>query len=281
MTASLHQLLVHFDDSPAALKRLDFARRLATQHGASVTALYSVTPSLIEVPFAAEAGGAAVAALREVDEQRAALAKQAFDAAVDDRSGVRAHWCEITDWPVATSFAEQALYADLVVIGQHNPKGDAGGVPFDLVETTLSLSGKPALVVPYAGQPNAAPQEIALAWKPTREAARAVAAAVPLMRKARRVHVLSWGEPPVAGLRGAKLDLDNYLRQRGVEPVWHRESGAEPEIVGELMLSRAFDIGCDLLVMGCYGHSRAREWVLGGASRTVLQSMTVPVLLAH
>jgi nucleotide-binding universal stress UspA family protein len=63
--------------------------------------------------------------------------------------------------------------------------------------------------------------------------------------------------------------------------VWHRESGAEPEIVGELMLSRAFDLGCDLFVMGCYGHSRAREWVLGGASRTVLQSMTVPVLLAH
>jgi nucleotide-binding universal stress UspA family protein len=65
-----------------------------------------------------------------------------------------------------------------------------------------------------------------------------------------------------------------------VDAVWHRH-GAEPQALGELLLSRVCDLEADLLVMGCYGHSRAREWVLGGTSRTVLRSMTVPVLMAH
>ena len=61
---------------------------------------------------------------------------------------------------------------------------------------------------------------------------------------------------------------------------WHRDPG-EPAEIGELLLSRCADLSADLLVMGCYGHSRAREWVLGGTSRTVLHSMTLPVLMAH
>jgi len=82
------------------------------------------------------------------------------------------------------------------------------------------------------------------------------------------------------GGRGTQLNLDGYLHLHGIEPVWHREE-LEPTDIGEQMLSRTFDLGADLLVMGCYGHGRAREWVLGGASRTILQSMTLPVLMAH
>jgi nucleotide-binding universal stress UspA family protein len=70
------------------------------------------------------------------------------------------------------------------------------------------------------------------------------------------------------------------LRLRGIEANWHVRSG-EPKDLGDLLLSEAFDCQADLLVMGCYGHSRAREWVLGGVSRTILQSMTLPVLMAH
>lgn len=74
--------------------------------------------------------------------------------------------------------------------------------------------------------------------------------------------------------------MEGYLQLRGIEPTWHREGGGEPGILGELLLSRACDLGADLLVMGCYGHSRMREWVLGGTSRTVQQSMTLPALMA-
>jgi nucleotide-binding universal stress UspA family protein len=282
MSDPLMQLLVHFDDSPAAVVRLNFARALAAEHGGAVTALYAVTPSLLDVPFAVEAGAAAVTALREIDEQRAAQARQAFEAAIDKTSGVRANWASVEGYPVGTAFHEQALCADLVVLGQRNPSGDnPAGVPFDLIESTLAGSGKPALIVPFCAKKVNAPRDVVIAWKPTREAARAVSAAIPLMAKARSVHVVAWSDGPTEGVAGSRLDLDSWLRLHGIEPRWHREAGPEPEMVGEALLTRAFDLDADLLVMGCYGHSRTREWILGGASRTILESMTLPVLMAH
>lgn len=282
MADTFSQLLVHFDDTPAAVTRLNLARALAAEHGGSVTALYAVTPSLFDVPFVAEAGAQAVAMLREVDEDRIRKARQAFDACMEEASGVRAHWAWVDGNPVAPAFQEQALHADAVVLGQRAAWGsNTAGVPFDLIETTLSASGKPALVVPSGMTAVKVPRHVVLAWKPTREAARAAAAAIPLMRKARSVHVMTWGESAAKGVRGSRLDLDGWLRLHGVQARWYHETGTEPESIGEALLTRAFDLEADLLVMGCYGHSRAREWILGGATRTVLASMTLPVLMGQ
>ena len=280
MKESLTQLLVHLDASPRAARRLDVARAIAQTHGAAVTALYAVTPALLVVPFAPEAGPSVANALGQIDEERRAQARAAFDRSVAT-PGVHAAWAQVQDYPIVPAFARQALYADLLVLGQHDPQDtDAVGVPFDFAEAVMAASGKPALILPYAEVPSAVGQTVVIAWKPTREAARAVSAAVPLLQRARRVHVLAWGAEE-EDVIGARLDLDGYLKLRGVEPVWHREGSDEPDFMGELLLSRAFDLDADLLVMGCYGHSRAREWVLGGTSRTVLASMTVPVLMAH
>jgi nucleotide-binding universal stress UspA family protein len=192
---------------------------------------------------------------------------------------VHAAWAEVQDYPIVPAFSRQALYADMLVLGQHDPSAPSPGVPVDFPESVIAASGKPAIVLPYAGLPPSVGETVVIAWKTTREAARAVGAAVPMLQRARVVHVLSWTDEqePVGG---ARLDLDGYLKLRGIEPIWHRES-REPESIGELLLTRAFDLEADLLVMGCYGHTRAREWVLGGASRTVLRSMTLPVLMAH
>ena len=145
----------------------------------------------------------------------------------------------------------------------------------------IAASGKPALILPYVdtAAKDASSQTVVIAWKPGREAARAVSAAMPLLQRARSVQILSWAGEEEAVI-GERLDLSGYLRLHGVEAHWHRES-QEPEALGELLLSRAFELNADLLVMGCYGHSRAREWVLGGTSRTVLRTMTLPVLMAH
>jgi nucleotide-binding universal stress UspA family protein len=279
MKISLSQLLVHLDGSPKSARRLAVARDIAQTHGAAVTALYAVTPALLVVPFAPEAGPGVAEALGQIDEQRRMQARGVFDRSVA-ATGVHAAWAEVQDYPIVPAFARQALYADLLVLGQHDPSDtDAAGVPFDFAETVMATSGKPALILPYAETPAPVGQTIVIAWKPTREAARAVSSAVPMLQRARRVHVLSWGKEE-EDVAGARLDLDSYLKLRGVEPTWHRE-GDEPEFMGDLLLSRAFDLDADMLVMGCYGHSRAREWVLGGTSRTVLQSMTLPVLMAH
>ncbi len=215
-----------------------------------------------------------------MDAQRRAQAHAVFEAS-PALSGVHATWAEVTDYPIVPAVIRQSLYADLLVLGQYDPQdSEAAGVPFDFPEMVMAGSGKPALILPYAGATGPIGQVVAIAWKPTREAARAVSAAVPLLQRARRVHVLTWGDDE-EDVTGSRLDLDGYLKLRGIEPVWHRECGEEPNGIGDLLLSRSFDLEADLLVMGCYGHSRAREWVLGGTSRTILQSMTLPVLMAH
>lgn len=278
MKESLSQLLVHLDASPGSARRLETARDIAQSQGAAVTALYAVNPALMVVPYAPEAGASVAATLREIDDERRAAARGMLERSTAT-PGVHAVWAEVQDYPIVPAFARQALYADLLVLGQYDASRPSPGVPFDFVETVIAASGKPAIVLPYEGVPRAVGETIVIAWKATREAARAVGAAVPLLQRARRVHVLSWARED-DGISGRRLDLDGYLKLRGIEPVWHRED-REPEFLGELLLTRSFDLGADLLVMGCYGHSRAREWVLGGTSRTVLQSMTLPVLMAH
>lgn len=280
MKASLTQLLVHLDASPQAVPRLEAACRIGQAHAAAVTALYAVTPSFVELPFSPEVGPGIAADLREIDDERRIRARTAFEQSLAT-TGSYAAWAEVQGDPIMAAFAQQALYADLLVLGQHDPSSKpADGVPFDFAETVMTASGKPTLILPYIGVPAVVGETVVIAWKPTREAALAVGAAMPILQRARRVHVLSWSGGEEAAIGGERLDLNGYLKLRRVEATWHRE-GEEPGALGELLLSRAFDLGADLLVMGCYGHSRAREWVLGGTSRTVLRSMTLPVLMAH
>ena len=280
MKECLTQLLVHLDATDHTSRRLAVARAIAQGQGAALTALYAVTPALVEIPFAPDAGPSVAQVLCELDDERRAKARAEFERA--NINGLRAAWAEVRDYPIIPAFARQALYADLLILGQHDGSDPAStGVPTDFVESVLAASGKPALVLPYTGASASLGEVAVVAWKPTREAARALSAAVPLLQRAKRVHIVSWTRDEDENISGDGLDLDGYLKLRGIEPIWHREGGGEPDSLGDLLLSRAADLSADLLVMGCYGHSRAREWVLGGTSRTVLQSMTVPVLMAH
>jgi nucleotide-binding universal stress UspA family protein len=216
-----------------------------------------------------------------LDEERRARTLQAFDEAMTS-PGPLAAWAQANnDVPMIGAFAQQALFADLLILGQHQSDDEAGRtVPPDFVETVLAASGRPAVVLPYVGWAGPIGETVAIAWKETAEAARAVSAAMPFLQRAARVHVVIWGEPGEPAVGGQQLDLQGYLKLHGVAATWHH-GGPEPAAIGELLLSRACDLGADLLVMGCYGHTRAREWVLGGASRTILRSMTLPVLMAH
>lgn len=115
-----------------------------------------------------------------------------------------------------------------------------------------------------------------VAWKETRTSARAVSAALPWLQWAGQVHAVRFGED----VEGQLQSLQDYLQAHGVHIKPHA-GGPEDSDVGERLLSMAADVGADLLVMGCHGHGRTREWVPGGATRTVLASMTLPVLMAH
>jgi nucleotide-binding universal stress UspA family protein len=287
MNASYTQLLVHVDASARSAQRLAVARELALSHGAALAALYAVTPSYIELAPVPEIGPEFSAAMLAIDERKRQHARAAFDTAMGgpQQDSLVATWGDVRDPPVIGAFVQQALYADLLVLGQHDPTDPAAAdLPPDFAASVLAASGKPALLLPYAGKFAGVGRRIVIAWKETREAARAVAAAIPLLQQAARVDVVSWQDEDEragqAGPRGAGLDLERYLGRHGVQARWHPQ-GEPPDQVGELLLSRACDLDADLLVMGCYGHSRAREWVLGGSTRTVLRSMTLPVLMVH
>lgn len=280
MTTSYKQVLVHLDATQTAPARLAAGRRIAEEHGAAFAALYAVTPVFVEVPDMPAMSPGLVRNLEELDNERRTRTRTAFDRAMSTPGPV-ASWSDTSEVPLTGAFVQQAIYADLLVLGQRDPADPLRtAVPPDFNESVILGSGRPALVVPYVGWSSGIGDTVAIAWKPTAEAARAVAAAMPMLQRARRVHVLAWGAAQRPAITGPALDFDGYLRLHGVEATWHRED-EEPAAAGDLLLSRAFDLDADLLVMGCYGHSRARELVLGGVSRTVLRSMTLPVLMSH
>jgi len=266
----LRSILLHVDAAPRCAERLRVAQALAARHGAALDLLYAVTPAVLSQPLGlAEAAAATMQVLQEVDDERRHAAEHMVREA-----GAGAAWTVASEASPLAGLAEQALFADLLVMGQHDAAQPwLAGTPADFVESVLLSSGKPALVLPFVGRFETIGERVLLAWKPTREAAHALAAALPLLRGARELHVVGASDDE-------RPRLATCLARHGVGATPRHHAALEGN-AGELLLSLASEFDADLLVMGCYGHSRAREWVLGGATRTVLQSMTLPVLMAH
>lgn len=260
---------------------LEVAFALARAMDAHLVGLFSVKAASLPAYVLTEAGpaGESFKAIQIADlARREAGARSAFEAAAA-RSG---H--EKIEWRIARGDAVSALclsarYADLVITGQPAPGMDENGVTPDVHKSLALATGRPVLHVPYAGRFAGVGRNILVAWNASRESARAVADALPLLRKAERVSIVVFnpgfdhGEEPGA-------DIALHLARHGVT-VSVAARVSEGMGVGELMLSYASDVDADLIVMGAYGHSRIRELVLGGATRTLLESMTVPVLMSH
>jgi len=279
---SIRSILVHVDGSPRSAVRLALARQCAAALGSELEAVLAVAPSMADLPVAYGAGAEAASMMLQLDADRRRRARETFRFEAE-RPGREMRWTELDQEVTLNAVVERALYADLLVLGQYDPHDtQAWGVAADFVPTLIADSGRPALVLPYAGDFDHAAEtigsEVLIAWKPCREAARAVTAALPWLRRASRIHALTAGA--AGGSPETLGELEAHLRRHGVSAplVPHR---APERSVGENLLSTAADTGADLLVMGCYGHSRVREWLLGGATRTLLESMTLPVLMAH
>lgn len=272
--STLKTILVHADGTPQAAVRLRLGEKLAAAHGATASALYAVTSSLTRYPMALAAGADIGPALVELDRQRRDAAHAQYAASVDTG---RMAWREGADLPVA-DVVRAACYADLLLLGQHPPGAAAAAdVPGDFVSSVILASGRPALVLPHVLLEPVLPRQVLVAWKSTRESAHAVTAALPLLQQAQSVQVVVFDEGE--GIRDEE-PIVGYLAAHGVTATLKKEVALEHEL-GAQLLSVAADTQADLLVMGCYGHGRAREWALGGATRTVLQSMTLPVLFSH
>lgn len=283
---SLGKILVHLDDSLDGDSRLKVARQVAQIRANSGTApsdieaIYATTPSYLAASMAySEYSGGTVAMLMEADDKRCQQAKARFDQWAQT-PGPRISWLSVTNEMPSNSLLRYSWLADLLVLAQNNA-ADPGmsTVPRNLLANLIIDSGKPGLIVPYIGSMKSTLQNVMIAWKPTRESSRALSASIPFLQNAKSLNIVA--DIPAAESDEFKGRLESYLRVNGVsvQPVFHSSFGADSG--GEGLLSMAADAGADLLVMGCYGHSRTREFVLGGASRTILKSMTLPILMAH
>jgi len=279
-------ILVTIAGATASEAGINFAAELARDHGAHLTGLAIIEPLDLSAYFAPGSGFMAVDVIQEIEEKHRATAEaglakiEATFRAASSRAGISHEWRLAEGDPVEVGVLH-AHYADLAITGQIDPGKPPPGGWGRLPEQLALASGRPALIVPYAGRFDTVGKRVLIAWSRTRESARALNDALPILERASHVTVLSIN--PRRGedandLPGADIAL--HLARHGVKAE-AASTVAEDIDVGNTLLSRASDLGADLIVMGCYGHSRMRELILGGATREILRHMTVPVLMSH
>jgi nucleotide-binding universal stress UspA family protein len=208
--------------------------------------------------------------------------KAAFETAGRGRNVVLA-WREVDagSTSVAEIVLQHARAADLVVAAQTDAKWP-GSQRLDIADRLVLGSGRPVLITPNEGPHRDVGERVLVAWNARREAARAVFDALPLLQRAKEVRVI-WVNPESEGELAQDIpaaDICTALARHGVK--CEATQVVQPRTnVGQTLLMQVKDCSADLLVMGCYGHSRLREFVLGGATAHILRHMTIPVLMSH
>lgn len=274
-------LLVHLDPSKSSVKRADAAIALAAEHGAHLTALAAAAAPSVPTYVEAQIPAALFERARSTLNQELAAAGEAFTTRAKAAGIAHEVRMELAQEPLAELISRHARYVDLAILGQSDPDDPATGAP-ELSEDVILGCGRPVLMVPYIGAMQAPGRRIVVAWDAGREAARAVNDAMPLLAAADQVLVLivnprrgphGHGEEPGS-------DIATHLARHGVK-VEVKVVTQRDLTVADVILSRIADETVDLVVMGAYGHARLREMVLGGVTREMFRSMTVPLFMSH
>ena len=291
---TIRTMLVPLSGGAASEGTIETACRLAQRFGAHIEALHVRADPRESLPLLAPDVSASVTdeliamAAKDSDE-RAAKARSAFDSVVSrhalplrDRplgtgqaasDSPSAHWREETG-EAALIVPRRARLNDLVILGQSGRVVDKPST--DLPEETILHGGRAVLLAPVRP---AAPigEVVAIAWNGSVEAARAVAASLPFLSQARETHILAAGDDD----RSREDELAAYLAWHGIVAKGHRVRPLAGVGIGELLLATAREYGADLLVMGGYGHAPWREMIFGGATRQVIGTSRLPVLLSN
>ena len=273
-------VLVHLDSSRRCAERVGLVALWARVHGGRLVGL--VPTGLFDGSIPAEALRRGdpdfISASGDFLRARAERISREFREQLGDSVP---HEVRVVDAPAVDALVRHGRTSDLVVLGQQDADDpECDPALDDLPLRVLMEAGVPLLVVPFAGHFAQIPQAAVLAWDGSREASAAIRWAVPALQLVRSVTVLSFRRPDeAAGDTLLMPQLLQFLRSHGIQASARRE--VSDIATGDALLSRLTDLGTDLLVMGGYGHSRFRELVLGGATRRILGSMTVPVFMAH
>ncbi|MES2537575.1 MAG: universal stress protein [Pseudomonadota bacterium] len=274
-------ILVHLDESRNVDQRIAIAASIARADNAHLTgaAIIGLQRYLYETVamFPDDPG---LAPYLDELRQRADNVMQKFEREVRD-AGLPSFEARLIAEAPPGDFSELARCSDLVVLGQNDPNDPAIGVGPGFPDYVVLHCARPVLVVPYSGQFDRLAEHVLIAWNGSVEAARAVTQAMPMMRRAQRVEVVIFrrsSQPALPGQQAGE-DIRRFLARHGIDA--QVMEAAIEEDAGHALLHLARDRAATLMVAGCYGHSRFRELLLGGVSRTLLRSMTVPVLMSH
>lgn len=268
---NLKDILVHVDNRPTCVSRLKVALQLATQQGARLTGIY-VVPHPAYAPRHRPA-------LELAEEARTHFAQAVAP------SGLEMEWICVdsqkTGLDLPNALNLHAHYRDLVVVSQTDIEHSDRTIPPDLPEKAVLGSGRPVLVVPYAGEFSRLGQRMMLAWRGGPESSRALHDAMPLLRRADLVQVIT-----IQGRHGDEVyefhdaDICEHLARYRLPLAGEKRISGDLS-VGDMLLNRCADEGIDLLVVGAFTQSRRGNRTLGEVSRYLLKCMTVPVLMSH
>lgn len=278
-------ILAHFNDEQRFDGLMRISAQLAKAHGAYLTGM-GIMPPIIIVPGADASGPAVIEEHRIEYKPHLAHMRDGFAAGLK-QAGLQGEWLELdcdSETPlgdVGAVAVQQARLADLVIASTVNPSWSLSGY-LDVPEAMIMNSGRPVLVLPNPPVPETLGRHVLLAWNDSREAVRAAADAMPFLMAAESVLVTQIGETKDRGEvhPASAANMCAMLARHGVKakPLEAKQGSRN---IGAALLDAAQSHGCDLMVMGCYGHSRFRELVLGGASRQTLQNVHIPVLMSH
>lgn len=278
---SYKTILVQADQSAQCIDRINMAAALADAERAHLigTAMTGISRIVFETGVYNQHDPAFthhVRALREYADK----SLEAFEHAVEKYPGLSTE-SRLLDDDAVGGISLQARYADLVVIGQFDASAVVPGLLPSFPESVVMNTVRPVLVLPSIYHFTALPSHAVVAWDGSMHATRAIAGALPLLRRAGKASLAIFNPAKHPDVHGDQpgADMALYLSRQGINvDVMVRDIHTD---TGEALLSLCADEGADLLVMGAFGHTRFRELLLGGAARAVLASMTVPVLMAH
>lgn len=277
--AAYRDIAVHLDGSPEDETRLAHTEALATSYTARITGIFTnllPDPALYAGEFGITAIGQLVdSAKQEGDANEKRLRQRLARLAPSHELRRLDAFPGLLEQAVAT----EARWNDLFIATC--PRGDGHGRWRPLIESVMFDAGRGLYLLPPRAAPRSPIQTVLIGWTDTRQSARAVAEALPLIAQATQVHVVTVREEAHGRMGGAEViaDISAHLVRYGVEAtatVLNTDRSVTDALLAEAQRNSA-----DLIVAGAYGHSRFREWVLGGVTADLLDTSPVPLFLAH
>lgn len=276
-------ITVHVNESGHSAARTELAAAIAIQQGAHLIGVAATAlPQAFYMRGMMGDSSAGLEDYLDFMKERAHAALAEFEK-IAEKAGVTSIERRLMEDETGAALCLQARYSDLLILGQNDPDESLPAQRTDVPDYVITHAPRPALVVPYAGRLPSIGKRIVIAWDGSAEATRAIAGAMPFLLNAEMVQVVVFNPAAMEFAHGQQpgADIALYLARHGVNVEVSQRAADDDVDIGNALLSHLADCDADLLVMGGYGHSRFREVLLGGVTRTVLESMTAPVLMAH